>query len=145
MGPDDAVTSLHKDHYENIYCVVNGTKTFTLFPPSDLPFLYEQDYPCGQYRQDADGSFHLDPLEHRGAVALSACCTNCLQVPMQDRTSPSWPADGEPDLTTRPWLSVDPDAPDLQSFPEFAHAAALKVTVHAGEVRHSSAGLLCQP
>jgi len=51
MGPNNAVTSLHKDHYENIYCVINGTKTFTLYPPTDLPFLYEREYSSAQYEQ----------------------------------------------------------------------------------------------
>eukprot|EP00041_Stephanoeca_diplocostata_P022912 m.553986 g.553986 ORF g.553986 m.553986 type:complete len:596 (-) comp22173_c0_seq13:817-2604(-) len=48
-GPDDAVTSLHKDHYENIYVVLRGEKHFLLFPPTDLPFLYQRECCCGQY------------------------------------------------------------------------------------------------
>ena len=39
MGDGRAVTSTHKDPYENIYCVVRGYKDITLFPPSDLPWL----------------------------------------------------------------------------------------------------------
>ena len=31
--------SVHKDHYENLYCVVKGWKRFILIPPSDLPFV----------------------------------------------------------------------------------------------------------
>ncbi|XP_037068830.1 bifunctional peptidase and (3S)-lysyl hydroxylase JMJD7-like [Pollicipes pollicipes] len=34
MGDGRAVTSLHKDHYENIYCVVRGHKDVTLLPPA---------------------------------------------------------------------------------------------------------------
>lgn len=30
------VTSLHKDHYENIYVVIRGTKHFTLYPPTEV-------------------------------------------------------------------------------------------------------------
>ena len=26
---------VHKDHYENLYCVIKGEKIFTLIPPSD--------------------------------------------------------------------------------------------------------------
>ena len=41
MGDGRAVTSLHKDPYENIYCVVRGSKTFTLYPPIDrINFAY---------------------------------------------------------------------------------------------------------
>ncbi|XP_045018095.1 bifunctional peptidase and (3S)-lysyl hydroxylase JMJD7 [Bubalus bubalis] len=30
---------VHKDHYENLYCVVSGEKHFLLHPPSDRPFI----------------------------------------------------------------------------------------------------------
>lgn len=30
---------MHKDHYENLYCVVSGEKRFLLHPPSDRPFI----------------------------------------------------------------------------------------------------------
>lgn len=33
-----------------------------------------------------------------------------------------------------PWVSVDPDAPDLQQFPLFAHCTPIKVTVKAGDI-----------
>ena len=32
-------TAVHKDHYENIYCVISGQKTFLLIPPTDQPFV----------------------------------------------------------------------------------------------------------
>lgn len=31
--------AVHKDHYENLYCVVSGEKHFLLHPPSDRPFI----------------------------------------------------------------------------------------------------------
>lgn len=34
IGDDRSLSSCHKDHYENMYCVLRGTKRFTLFPPS---------------------------------------------------------------------------------------------------------------
>lgn len=39
MGDSRAVSSMHKDHYENLYCVVKGTKVFTLCCPTDLPWM----------------------------------------------------------------------------------------------------------
>lgn len=30
---------VHKDHYENLYCVISGEKRFILLPPSDRPFI----------------------------------------------------------------------------------------------------------
>ena len=38
---------VHRDHYENLYCVVKGWKKFILIPPSDLPFV-----PYGKYYLD---------------------------------------------------------------------------------------------
>jgi jumonji domain-containing protein 7 len=32
-GDERARTTFHRDHYENIYCVINGSKTFELVPP----------------------------------------------------------------------------------------------------------------
>ena len=44
-----------------MYCVVTGQKIFTLLPPSDILFLYEQDFPQGRYRRKADGTgFELE-------------------------------------------------------------------------------------
>jgi jumonji domain-containing protein 7 len=34
IGNDNAVSSLHKDPYENFYAVVKGQKIFTLLPPT---------------------------------------------------------------------------------------------------------------
>ena len=31
--------AVHKDHYENLYCVVSGEKHFLFHPPSDRPFI----------------------------------------------------------------------------------------------------------
>ncbi|XP_022652118.1 jmjC domain-containing protein 7-like isoform X2 [Varroa destructor] len=36
MGDHRAITSMHKDHYENLYAVVRGYKTFTLCPPHSI-------------------------------------------------------------------------------------------------------------
>lgn len=30
---------MHKDHYENLYCVISGEKKFILLPPTDRPFI----------------------------------------------------------------------------------------------------------
>lgn len=46
MGDERSVSSLHKDHYENIYCVINGEKHFTLIPPIFYPLFFE-----GKFRQ----------------------------------------------------------------------------------------------
>ena len=67
----DAVTSLHKDHYENMYCVLAGEKEFILFPPTDYPFLDERPYRASQYHEQPDGSFSIVPVGSR--VEDSTC------------------------------------------------------------------------
>jgi jumonji domain-containing protein 7 len=47
MGDDSAYSSLHKDHYENFYCVVKGQKNFTLLPAADLYYLDQKEYQSG--------------------------------------------------------------------------------------------------
>ena len=49
IGDERSVTSLHKDHYENMYAVISGEKHFTLLPPSDVFGLYEREFPSYQY------------------------------------------------------------------------------------------------
>ena len=44
MGKNRSVSAMHKDHYENIYCVVEGEKHFTLVSPFDYIYLQEGEY-----------------------------------------------------------------------------------------------------
>uniref|UniRef100_A0A6B2LBV2 JmjC domain-containing protein n=1 Tax=Arcella intermedia TaxID=1963864 RepID=A0A6B2LBV2_9EUKA len=55
MGDDKAVSSMHKDPYENLYCVVKGQKNFTLLPPTDYPYLYETDFRNAHYERNDEG------------------------------------------------------------------------------------------
>ncbi|XP_033633664.1 bifunctional peptidase and (3S)-lysyl hydroxylase Jmjd7-like [Asterias rubens] len=50
MGEEKAVTSMHKDHYENLYCVISGQKHFILHPPTDLPYIPYGTYPAARYK-----------------------------------------------------------------------------------------------
>jgi jumonji domain-containing protein 7 len=52
IGDDRAVSSVHKDPYENIYCVTHGSKQFILLPPTDTPYLYRKNYKMAQYKAD---------------------------------------------------------------------------------------------
>lgn len=59
IGLSDALTTLHKDPYDNIYSVIRGTKIFTIYPPSDVIHLTESVFPTMQYHQRADGTFEV--------------------------------------------------------------------------------------
>lgn len=59
IGDSRAVSSTHKDPYENIYCVVAGSKEFTLLPPTDLAYLYRKRFPIAQFTKHFDVSLLL--------------------------------------------------------------------------------------
>lgn len=50
IGDERSISSCHKDHYENIYCVLSGLKRFTLFPPSAAPSMKERPFRSGIHR-----------------------------------------------------------------------------------------------
>ncbi|GIL42659.1 hypothetical protein Vafri_605 [Volvox africanus] len=58
IGDERSATSFHKDHYDNLYAVIRGTKIFSLLPPCDAYRMYltrcpaacympRRDVPCG--------------------------------------------------------------------------------------------------
>lgn len=53
IGNEKSVSSIHKDHYENIMCVTCGEKEFTICPPLDAMFLKESSFPTGTFRRDS--------------------------------------------------------------------------------------------
>ncbi|KAJ8399505.1 hypothetical protein AAFF_G00412170 [Aldrovandia affinis] len=68
LGEASAVTSMHKDHYENLYCVISGEKRFILIPPSDRPFIPYELYQPATYHQREDGTFEVVDEEHADKV-----------------------------------------------------------------------------
>ena len=77
IGGQESVTTFHKDHYENMFAVISGAKTFHLLPPSDYYRLGIQEYPVAQYEADdlsgslAGSSLQLRKQESRGGVNWS--------------------------------------------------------------------------
>lgn len=62
MGDARAVTSMHKDPYENIYCVISGFKDFILIPPTDVHLVPRQMYQSAIFESDDDGAYNIRPL-----------------------------------------------------------------------------------
>lgn len=54
IGGDRSVTSTHRDPYENLYFVLKGSKTFTLYPPVDELTLPTKNVLTGKYTFDAE-------------------------------------------------------------------------------------------
>ncbi|XP_045439574.1 cytosolic phospholipase A2 beta isoform X2 [Pipistrellus kuhlii] len=80
LGEAAAVTSLHKDHYENLYCVVSGEKHFLLHPPSDRPFLPYEMYTPATYRLTEEGSFHVVDEEAMEKAKVPETCLLTIRV-----------------------------------------------------------------
>ncbi|XP_075985423.1 jumonji domain containing 7 [Anticarsia gemmatalis] len=113
MGDERAVTSMHKDPYENIYCVINGYKDFVLIPPTDLPFVPYKRYPQAEFNLTGD-KWDIVPID----VA-------------EERESSD---DEEFDVKSGlPWICIDPLSPDYTSFPEYRKAHVYNIRVHAGD------------
>lgn len=60
MGNERSVSSMHKDHYENLFYVCSGQKEFILCPPADVIFLHESEFATGTFlpriNKDSDRS-----------------------------------------------------------------------------------------
>ncbi|KAN0063614.1 hypothetical protein ACQY0O_004064 [Thecaphora frezii] len=88
IGTGRSRTSMHRDHYENLFTVVRGCKVFTVYPPNEGHFLCDdEEYPVYRYRPK-------DCMEP-GSDVLPSCLT--LEA---DRDTPP----------TR-WIPIDPTLP----------------------------------
>ena len=56
IGNEKSVSSIHKDHYENLFYVCSGQKEFILNPPADILFLQEKEFQNGTFRPICNGS-----------------------------------------------------------------------------------------
>ncbi|XP_056867512.1 bifunctional peptidase and (3S)-lysyl hydroxylase JMJD7 [Takifugu flavidus] len=90
LGEASAVTSMHKDHYENLYCVVSGEKNFILLPPTDRPFIPYGLYQPAVYHQRDDGEFEV--VEQLGSevpwIPLDPLNPDLEQYPQYRRARP---------------------------------------------------------
>ena len=71
IGDESSVTSFHKDHYENMYAVIRGRKTFLLLPPCEAYRLYLSRYPAARYVQGNESKLSLHVEEQAEAVHWS--------------------------------------------------------------------------
>ncbi|XP_059166545.1 bifunctional peptidase and (3S)-lysyl hydroxylase Jmjd7-like [Physella acuta] len=107
MGDERAVTSMHRDHYENLYCVVSGQKVFTLLPPTDLPFIPYESCPSAVYKETNE-QFEVVDVENLDSI--DDCSSEVS------------------------WIAIDPLEPDLEKYPQYSLAQPHTVTVNEGEM-----------
>lgn len=80
IGDERALSSTHKDHYENLFYVASGEKVFTLYPPADALFLPLHEFDSGVFHQKSTGEWIVhrefddeNQEEHESSDALVPC------------------------------------------------------------------------
>ena len=69
IGDHRSTTTLHRDSsYHNLYCVIRGAKTFTLYPPIAEVAMYERPYECAQWVPNERGELRVEPSDDGGTV-----------------------------------------------------------------------------
>ncbi|EEY64456.1 uncharacterized protein PITG_15677 [Phytophthora infestans T30-4] len=126
MGDERAVSTMHKDHYENFYCVVKGQKHFTLLPPSAVGCLYEREFPSARYRHKDSP----EPKEENLQEDLEATERFHENYPQYEK----WTILSSPDKGETPWIPVDPLNIDKEKYPLAATLNPIEVVLNAGEV-----------
>ncbi|XP_008217295.2 bifunctional peptidase and (3S)-lysyl hydroxylase Jmjd7 [Nasonia vitripennis] len=123
MGDERAITSMHKDPYENIYCVISGEKEFILHPPTDLPWIPYKNYPCAIYKEVEPGKWITKPIN--SSVIFTQ--TNESGKSQSDART-------ENDTDTLSWIAVDPLSPDYKKYPRYKKANRISVKVSKGDI-----------
>ena len=155
MGSSRSVTSMHKDHYENLYGVVAGSKTFILHPPTDLPCIPYEDYVVARYVKNAEtGKFDIvdentSEEEETGIVEAEASADRPdldlgagldlhtdegSEIVTNEHESSDISSCKCPQSNAIPWIAIDPLNPDYTKYPAYRHANRLTVTLNPGDL-----------
>lgn len=54
--------TVHKDPYENIYCVVSGHKDFILIPPVSYHNVPRRSFPSAVFKSRSGGGMEIQPI-----------------------------------------------------------------------------------
>lgn len=60
IGHKPTISPLHYDDYENLLCQIQGRKELTLYPPTDVSYLYYVGRPKGVLKYEFPGGFIRD-------------------------------------------------------------------------------------
>ncbi|KAF8436161.1 putative pla2g4b [Terfezia claveryi] len=86
IGNGRSTSALHKDNYENLYCVLSGLKSFVLISPLEVACVRERTLPSATYMADADGGFKIVPDDPPSDVS----CWPTLDPDNPEKSSPFW-------------------------------------------------------
>ena len=117
MGDSRAVTSTHKDPYENMYAVMRGYKDIILYPPTDIPYM--------PYRSCTQGKFQPNYCETENDLEKRSLESNLYSAQYSIAKLDEAPI---------PWIVTDPLQPDFVRFPNFRKASPLHLRLNAGDL-----------
>ena len=139
MGNADSITSMHKDHYENLYAVVRGEKTFILHPPTDIPHIPYKTYKLAKYKENSNGTFDIIDIYKEMNYGFSDTTDvkelgdvefedkNCLQQSAVENCK-------KPINELISWIAIDPLNPDLEQYPQYANCQQYIARVGPGDL-----------
>lgn len=147
---------MHKDPYENIYCVIDGYKDFILIPPTDLWCIPYKKYPVATFKNVTEKNYEIElQLEEKceSTEYIHAASANRENENTHDENQEytdimneaisivNKEIDDKNDRSEEkfqkksylPWISIDPLNPDFEKFPDFAEANLYQVRVEKGD------------
>ena len=140
IGNAASVSSMHKDHYENLFYVASGEKVFCICPPADAPFLYQHvEYPSGKFDYSND-SWHVRPCSNDIASIDNDGEESAAREP-SSKVRWIYPDVSQLQLSTitKSLEGSHSDHPQQgqlleQEFPLLRHAHPIEIHVRAGEL-----------
>ncbi|KAG0056727.1 JmjC domain-containing protein 7 [Gryganskiella cystojenkinii] len=143
-GDERSTTSLHKDHYENIYAVIAGRKIFTLIPPTEQFCLHEKQYIAATYVDTTDPVIqpstsstgqNQDPQDDLVAQTSSLSFSAPVSIPT---SSPHYILEPLDPVTMTKWIALNPSHEPqeeiFEKYPRFQMCQPFKVELNPGEI-----------
>ncbi|KAL7526056.1 hypothetical protein ACHAXR_002278 [Thalassiosira sp. AJA248-18] len=128
IGNEKSVSSMHKDHYENLFYVCSGQKEFILCPPADVVFLHEGEFSSGTFCPVRDNASRGESDEQTHLASHWTVVADDGNEGGLDETS---------EVKTR-WIEPDikkhMENPSTSEFPLLSKAHPIKVLVSEGEM-----------
>lgn len=102
LGNEYSTSALHKDHYENIFVQVRGSKEFILLPPVEAPCVNERAVLSATF-SPASASAALSSASEADAESSSDALPLCIKIdePEAYVPLPTWDPDNPKDNKTR--------------------------------------------
>ena len=133
MGNADSITSMHKDHYENLYAVVRGQKTIILHPPTDIPCIPYETYKLARYKENNDGVFDIIDIysdeNDSSFLKPGQSDQDCSNLSDDDAENGK-----SSDIELISWIAIDPLNPDLGKYPQYTCCQQYKAVVFPGDL-----------